>query len=86
MEFGTLGTSVSQMLTSPMPQSSPEGQHHFMVKHEVIAASAKEALPEDFIVYNFTRNKDIFGPQKIDIGGVGIALDHGSILIEYARY
>lgn len=83
IELSTPGTSVSRML---MPQSSLECQHHVTIKREVVDECGEEALPEDFIVYNCTRNEDIFGPENVDIGGVGLALEHGSILIENSRY
>ena len=45
-----------------------------------------EKFTEDYIVYKRTKNEDIFGPENVDIGGVGLALNHGSILIENSRY
>ena len=51
--------------------------------------STKKYLPasnHDSIVYKSSKNEDIFGPENVDIGGVGLALEHGSILIENSRY
>ncbi len=41
---------------------------------------------EDVITYQEVTNREVFGERNVDIGGLAIALEHGSVLIECAKH
>ena len=41
---------------------------------------------EDVITYQEVTNREVFGEKNVDIGGLAIALEHGSVLIECAKH
>ncbi len=62
-------------------QASTENQAEYSI------SIPEEPIPdENAVTYRETDNRDKFGENNINIGGLALALEHGSVLIECARH
>lgn len=68
-------------LTDNHPSSVPEASYCLSIPEP------EEPIPDENIVtYEERDNRDKFGDNNINIGGLALALEHGSVLIECARH
>ena len=85
VSFDHLSLTNGQPRPHPCVNNPKDAELVFMSSPEIDYVATASTLEEDLIDFREVDNREVFGRDHVDVGGLAIALEHGSALIEVAR-